>query len=80
MNDNSVVIPALRSRLKGMNHYLPGNYGNTCLCHMEWEGELSDTRGPRWGKLPVSYFSKGYPLDFHSGFPAFADGGQPGIL
>jgi alpha-galactosidase len=64
MNDNSSVIRALRSRLKGMNHYLPGNYGNTCLCNMDWEGELSDTRGPHGDKLPVSFFKNGYPLDY----------------
>jgi alpha-galactosidase len=64
MNDNSVVIPALRSRLKGMNHYLPGNYGNTCLCNMAWEGDQKDTRSLTTDKLPVSYFRNGYPLDF----------------
>lgn len=64
MNDNSTVIPALRSRLAGMNHYLPGNYGNTCLCNMVWQGDLDDTRALCVDKLPRSSFRNGYPLDF----------------
>ena len=59
MNDNSATIPAVRSRLKGMNRYLPGNYGNSCLCNMEWGGDPSDRN-----KLPRAFFDRGYPLDF----------------
>ena len=57
MSDNSATIPAVRSRLKGMNRYLPGNYGNTCLCNMAWD---SNDRS----KLPRAFFEHGYPLDY----------------
>ena len=58
MSDDSSHIPALRSRLRGMNRYLPGAYGNTCLCQMQWGDDPGDSQ-----KRPLACYESGYPLD-----------------
>lgn len=59
MNDESSNIPAIRSRLRGLNAYVPGNYGNTCLCHMQWSQDSADVN-----KHPPAFFNHGYPSDW----------------